>query len=69
MNTALNILYLDVTEADVPNAAAAILLDRQKIPQRVIAFNPDFIALVRRETGGNPWAAAWRPRPPRKNAN
>ncbi len=46
-----------VTEADVPNAAAAILLDRQKIPQRVIAFNPDFIALVRRETGGNPWAA------------
>ena len=46
-----------VTEADVPNAAAAILLDRQKVPQRVIAFNPDFIELVRRETGGNPWAA------------
>ncbi|WP_313928931.1 TPM domain-containing protein [Pseudoxanthomonas sp.] len=46
-----------VTEADVPNAAAAILLDQKKIPQRVIAFNPDFIELVRRETGGNPWAA------------
>lgn len=46
-----------VTEADVPNAAAAILLDQQKVPQRVIAFNPDFIELVRRETGGNPWAA------------
>lgn len=46
-----------VTEADVPNAAAAILLDPQKLPQRVIAFNPDFIELVRRETGGNPWSA------------
>lgn len=46
-----------VTEADVPNAAAAILLDQQRVPQRVIAFNPDFIELVRRETGGNPWAA------------
>ena len=47
----------DVTEADVPNAAAAILLDQQKLPHRVIAFNPQFIELVRRETGGNPWSA------------
>ena len=47
----------DVTEADVPNAAAAILLDAQKLPHRVIAFNPQFIELVRRETGGNPWSA------------
>jgi hypothetical protein len=47
----------DVTEADVPNAAAAILLDQQKLPHRVIAFNPEFIELVRRETGGNPWSA------------
>ena len=47
----------DVTEADVPNAAAAILLDQQKLPHRVIAFNPRFIELVRRETGGNPWSA------------
>lgn len=47
----------DVTEANVPNAAAAILLDKQKLPHRVIAFNPGFIELVRRETGGNPWSA------------
>ena len=47
----------EVTEADVPNAAAAILLDQQKLPHRVIAFNPRFIELVRRETGGNPWSA------------
>ncbi len=47
----------DVTEAGVPNAAAAILLDQQKLPHRVIAFNPQFIELVRRETGGNPWSA------------
>lgn len=46
-----------VTEADVPNAAAAILLDRDETPQRVIAFNPDFIALVNRATRENPWAA------------
>lgn len=47
----------DVTEAEVPNAAAAILLDKQNLPHRVIAFNPQFIDLVRRETGGNPWSA------------
>lgn len=46
----------DVTEANVPNAAAAILLDKQKVPRRVIAFNPDFMELVRRETGGNRWS-------------
>lgn len=46
-----------VTEADVPNAAAAILLDDKRTPQRVIAFNPDFISLVKRATRDNPWAA------------
>jgi hypothetical protein len=45
-----------VVEAKVPNAAAVILLDEKKIPQRVIAFNRDFIGLVRRATGGNAWA-------------
>jgi hypothetical protein len=45
-----------VVEAPVPNAAAVILLDEQKIPQRVIAFNKDFIGLVKRATGGNAWA-------------
>ena len=46
-----------VGEAEVPNAAAAILLDEQKIPQRVIGFNPQFIDLVRQATGGNAWGA------------
>jgi hypothetical protein len=45
-----------VVEAPVPNAAAVILLDEKQIPQRVIAFNKDFIGLVRRATGGNAWA-------------
>jgi hypothetical protein len=46
-----------VTEADVPNAAAAILLDERRTPQRVIAFNPEFISLVKRATRDNRWAA------------
>ena len=45
-----------VVEAPVPNAAAAIVLDDAKIPQRVIAFNKDFMNIVRAETGGNAWA-------------
>jgi hypothetical protein len=45
-----------VVEAPVPNAAAVILLDEQKIPQRVIAFNKDFMDIVREATGGNAWA-------------
>lgn len=46
-----------VTEADVPNAAAAILLDQNELPHRVIAFNPQFMDEVKRATGGNAWAA------------
>lgn len=45
-----------VTAGPVPNALAVILLDRQKIPQRVIAFNPDFIDATERLTGGDRWA-------------
>lgn len=45
-----------VMEAPVPNAAAVIMLDAQKIPQRVIAFNRDFLNIVRSATGGNAWA-------------
>jgi hypothetical protein len=45
-----------VVEAPVPNAAAVIVLDDDRIPQRVIAFNKDFIGLVKRATGGNAWA-------------
>ena len=46
----------DVVQANVPNAAAVILLDRQKLPHRVIAFNPQFIDAVKRATQGNAWA-------------
>lgn len=46
----------DVIEAKVPNAAALVVLDEAKLPRRVIAFNDDFIAVVRRATGGNAWA-------------
>ena len=45
-----------VVEARVPNAAAIIMLDEHKIPQRVIAFNRDFMNIVRAATDGNAWA-------------
>jgi hypothetical protein len=45
-----------VVEAPVPNAAAVILLDDRKVPQRVIAFNKDFMHIVRDATRGNTWA-------------
>lgn len=45
-----------VVEAPVPNAAAVIMLDGEKIPQRVIAFNRDFMNIVRAATNGNAWA-------------
>ncbi len=45
-----------VVQADVPNAAAVILLDDHEIPRRVIAFNPQFIDVVRQATHGNLWA-------------
>lgn len=45
-----------VSEGPVPNALAVILLDKQRVPQRVIAFNRDFMRDVGRATGGNPWA-------------
>ena len=45
-----------VVEAPVPNAAAVILLDEDQVPRRVIAFNRDFIDIVRKATGGNAWA-------------
>lgn len=44
-----------VTSGPVPNALAVILPDQQRIPQRVIAFNPDFIDATRRVTGGGQW--------------
>ncbi len=47
-----------VTAGPVPNALAVILLDKQKIPQRVIAFNPNFIDATQRMTGGGQWGPA-----------
>jgi hypothetical protein len=45
-----------VVEGKVPNAAAVIMLDSQRIPRRVIAYNKDFMAEVTRATQNNNWA-------------
>ena len=45
----------DVVAGPVPNAAAAILLDQNRIPHRVIAFNPQFMADATAKVGGDPW--------------
>ena len=45
-----------VTSGPVENALAVIMLDNQRQPKRVIAFNPDFIQTSQRLTGGDPWA-------------
>ena len=45
-----------VTAGPVPNALAVIVLDQARVPQRVIAFNPEFIGITRRLTGGDDWA-------------
>lgn len=45
-----------VSAGPVPNALAVILLDKQRVPRRVIAFNPDFITQVKAATGGDNWA-------------
>lgn len=44
-----------VVAGPVPNAAAVILLDEQKVPRRVIAFNPQFMAEARAQVGGSDW--------------
>lgn len=45
-----------VAAGPVDNALATILLDKDHIPRRIIAFNPDFISVVQRKTGGDAWA-------------
>lgn len=45
-----------VEHSDVPNAAAVILLGPDKLPRRVIAYNPGFMNDVRRATADNNWA-------------
>ncbi len=44
-----------VTSGPVPNAAAVILLDDQRVPRRVIAFNPQFMDAAKRQVGGSEW--------------
>lgn len=44
-----------VVSGPVPNAAAVILLDNQRVPRRVIAFNPQFIKAAQAQVGGNMW--------------
>lgn len=45
-----------VGEADVPNAVAVILPDTNRVLQRVIAFNPNFMDEVQHAAGGSVWA-------------
>lgn len=44
-----------VVSGPVPNAAALILLDQNRVPRRVIAFNPDFMRTAMKLVGGDPW--------------
>lgn len=44
-----------VVSGPVDNAAAAILLDQNKVPRRVIAFNPKFMSEATARVGGDRW--------------
>ncbi|MGH6861699.1 MAG: TPM domain-containing protein, partial [Phyllobacterium sp.] len=46
-----------IMESDVPNAAAMIVLGRDGIPQRVIAYNRQFMQRVRRATDEDDWSS------------
>ncbi|MBV7543800.1 YgcG family protein [Acidovorax sp. sic0104] len=45
-----------VVEGQVPNAAAVIMAGPDKLPRRVIAYNPSFMGDVIRATKANNWA-------------
>lgn len=45
-----------VVEGKVPNAAAVIMAGPDKVPRRVIAYNPTFMGEVIRATQANNWA-------------
>ncbi|RYY47705.1 MAG: hypothetical protein EOP59_00675, partial [Sphingomonadales bacterium] len=45
----------DVVAGPVDNAAAVILLDANRLPHRVIAFNPRFMETASALVGGSPW--------------
>ncbi|MES2494537.1 MAG: TPM domain-containing protein [Pseudomonadota bacterium] len=44
-----------VVSGPIDNAAAVILLDQNRIPRRVIAFNPKFMSMAQAQVGGSPW--------------
>jgi hypothetical protein len=44
-----------VVSGPVDNAAAVIMLDNNKVPRRVIAFNPKFMEAARAQVGGSAW--------------
>lgn len=44
-----------VVSGRVDNAAAVILLDQNRTPRRVIAFNPGFMRAAADKVGGSPW--------------
>ncbi|WP_205412241.1 TPM domain-containing protein [Sphingomonas crusticola] len=44
-----------VTAGPVDNAAALIMLDQNRVPRRVIAFNPNFMQAAMAKVGGDPW--------------
>ena len=46
----------DVVRGQVPNAAAVIVAGPDRIPRRVIAYNPQFMGDVTRATKNNNWA-------------
>ncbi len=46
----------EVMEADVPNAAAIIVMGKDNLPHRVIAYNKKFMNEVRSATQNNNWA-------------
>ena len=45
-----------VEHAEVPNAAAVIVVGEDNVPKRLIAYNPGFMNDVRRATADNNWA-------------
>ena len=47
----------EVVEGQVPNAAAVIVMGKDNLPHRVIAYNRDFMKHVRQATQNNDWAS------------
>lgn len=46
----------EIVEGPVPNAAAVILAGPDRLPRRLIAYNPRFLQQVQQSTAQNDWA-------------